>query len=285
MLKKAGVMALVLFGVVFVPVSFAFQKPLAPAPPSSSSSLEIPAPPDISGVYDVPERPGMKVKVFSHPAKPAPPSKPGSPNPSPSPSTTVSDLLTCGLIDPDSASITGPAGWRIPAGNWIYQLNPGSVPSSVGSNNLDTIVKSALIDQYAPATGDKIHFVRGADTSVNRARLDGKNIISWGNASNGTLGVTYAWYYPSTGLVVEEDTIMNNRYKWSWSNSLTCADNKTYDAQDILTHELGHWLGLTDEYNASIFSDNTMYGYGSTGEVKKTTLTAGDIAGVKAIYP
>jgi len=260
----------------------AFNKPVPPKAPSAPSAPEVPAPPDVDGIYDVPERPGMKVKVFAHPAKPKTPPKPGS-SPSPSPSAAVSNLLACGLTDPDSSSVVTKAGWKIPAGNITYLLNTSSVPTSVGKTNLPAIVKAGF-DQYNLATGGIVNFVKGPDTTVSRARLDGKNIVTWGRASSGTLGVTYIWYYPSTGLAVEIDTVMNTRYKWTWSNSNSCADSTTYDAQNIMTHELGHWLGLSDEYNAGAFSNNTMYGYGSVNEVKKNTLTTGDISGVAAIY-
>lgn len=271
---------------IFIQTSYALEKPLSPTPPPRPGSPEVPAPPDVSGVYEVPERPGMKVRVFSHPARPTPPPKPGgssSPTPTPVPSASVLNSLACGLSDPDSASVVASAGWKIPSGNWTYLLNSGSVPQTVGQNNLETIVRAGF-SQYASASGSLVNFVRGANTSTNRARFDGKNIISWGRASSGTLGVTYVWYYPQTGLAVEIDTIMNNRYKWSWSNSNVCADNSTYDAQNIMTHELGHWLGLNDEYDAGAFSNNTMYGYGSINEVKKNTLTSGDVSGIQVIY-
>lgn len=287
---------LIISGLIFIfiltsKLSLAIEKPIAPSAPSvpiapsAPSAPEVPAPPDVSGVYEVPERPGMKVRVFAHPPKPTPPPAPGKtpkPSASPSPITAVNNSLACGLADPDSSSVVGKAGWRIPLGSWGYQLNVSSVPSSVGQGNLETIVNAGF-NQYTSASGNKVTFVKGANTSVSRARLDGRNIISWGRASSGTLGVTYIWYYTSTGLTAEIDTIMNNRYKWSWSNSNICADNSTYDAQNIMTHELGHWLGMDDEYS-SPFIDNTMYGYGAVKEVKKNTLTSGDISSVASIY-
>lgn len=272
MLKRSGITVLTILSLLFVFPAFALERPLTPTPPPKPMAPEVPAPPERTGLYDVPERPGMKVFVFAHPPKPTSP-----------PSDVVLSSLVCNLPDPDSASTVAPAGWKIPSGNWTYLLNLGSVPSTVGQNNLDTIVKAGF-NQYSQASGNKVSFVRGANTSLNRARLDSKNIITWGRTSSGTLGVTYIWYYPQSGLAVEIDTIMNNKYKWSWSNSNVCADNTTYDAQNIMTHELGHWLGLNDEYDAGTFGNNTMFGYGAVQEVKKNTLTSGDISGIGAIY-
>lgn len=280
--KRLAVFVLVSAFLILTTPVFSAVRPTPPPAPTAPPSPEAPAPPDISGVYEVPERPGMKVRVFAHPAKPTPPPKPGT-SPSPSPTVVVSGSQVCSLTDPDSNSVVGKAGWKIPSGNITYLLNTSSVPGSVGPGNLAGIVKSGL-DQYKSASFNKINFIQGSNTSTNRARLDGKNIITWGRAGSGTLGVTYVWYYPATGLTAEIDTVMNNRYKWTWSNSNVCADNTTYDAQNIMTHELGHWLGLNDEYNAGLFGDNTMYGYGAVKEVKKNTLTTGDISGIGAIY-
>ena len=77
---------------------------------------------------------------------------------------------------------------------------------------------------------------------------------------------------------------MNKAYVWTWSGGTTdCAYTESYDAQNILTHEIGHWFGLDDEYTDE-YIENTMYGYGSKWEVKKNTLTTGDINGLQAIY-
>ena len=51
-----------------------------------------------------------------------------------------------------------------------------------------------------------------------------------------------------------------------------------YDVQNIGTHEAGHTFGLGDMYEPAD-SEQTMYGYASTGETKKRTLEWGDRAG------
>ena len=76
---------------------------------------------------------------------------------------------------------------------------------------------------------------------------------------------------------------MNKKFTWYWSQDKSCAYQNVYDAQDILTHELGHTFGLDDMYTND-YANHTMYGYGSKGEVKKDTLTIGDAQSVKILY-
>ena len=223
--------------------------------------------PEQDGVYDVPGHPELKVRVFVHKIG-------GKPAPTP--------VWGCGLPDPGSEAVVDKEVWKLPS-EWTYNLNPGSAPSSVGSGNAATITDNAF-RVWTDVINKKVKIFRGADTPITRKGYDGKNIITWGSASGSALGVTYIWYYPSTGLVAELDTILNTKFFWMWSGGLsTCAWSNSYDAQGILTHELGHWFGLDDEYTSE-YENNTMYGYGYKRDAKADTLTTGDIDGVKAIY-
>jgi len=245
MSKKIFLILLTIF-LLLVPFAFA-QKP------------EDWEPPEKNGVYDVPGKKNLKVRVFVH----EPPIKSAA-------------TINC-QPDNDSNNPVDPAGWRLPE-NWTYYVNP-NVPSSIASN-LTTIVENAFNAWRIPLA-EKVNFIKGGTTTIGVKKLDGKNIIAWGRISGSALGVTYTWYNPTTGLAVETDTIMNLKYPWGWST--TQCNSNYYDAQNILTHELGHWVGLDDEY-ALNYVDNTMYGYGAKGEIKKDTLTKGDIAGVNSIY-
>jgi len=223
--------------------------------------------PETDGVYDVPGHPEMKVRVFVHKIKP------GKPSPEP--------VLTCGLADPNFSADVAWAGWKLPS-SWTYNLNITSVPAAVGGTNLPAMT-AAVFGEFIGAINNQVSVNRGLDTSRTSKALDGQNIITWGRASASALAVTYIWYYSSTGEVVELDTIMNKKYAWDWSEQENCAYIGVYDAQNILTHEIGHWFGLNDHYTTD-YVDATMYGYGAKTEVKKNTLTTGDVSGLQAIY-
>lgn len=238
--------------------------------PQDENSTAIP---EKNGDYADPEHPGVRVRVFVH-----------NPKDSKPPAPTTVPVLVCPVSDPDSTALVPATPWHLPP-TWTYTLNLSSVPSSVGSGNLATIASNAFSQWMSAAPGKVSISQTTFNTTVNRARFDGQNIIAWGRTSGTALAVTYTWYYTSTGLAAEEDTIFNKQFPWYWNlANNTCTDSNSYDAQDILTHETGHWMGLDDTYDAA-YVNNTMYGYGSKGEVKKDTLTTGDINGVKAIYP
>lgn len=244
---------------------------VAALPVFAQGTQDRPQIPERDGDYPDPGHPGLRVRVFVHnPQKPTPVS-----------SDSVS--LVC-PSDPESSAVVPPAGWHLPNGTWNYFLNTSSVPSSVGSSNLSIIASNAF-GKWSSSVGGKVNFSQVGTTLANRARFDGQNIIAWGRTSANALAVTYTWYYISNNLVAEEDTIFNMQYPWYWNlaNS-ACTDTNSYDAQDILTHETGHWMGLKDTYDVA-YTNNTMFGYGSKGETKKDTLTTGDVSGVQAIYP
>jgi len=222
--------------------------------------------PEIDGIYTDPDYPDIKVRVFVHKEKPA---------------RSINSTLVCSP-DPESDAVVHPAGWKLPQ-TWTYSLNLSSAPASVNGASLPTIAKNGF-DDWISASGKSVSFSRNADTLIDRQANDFKNIIAWGRTSGNALAVTYIRYYPDTGRVVDIDTIMNKKFAWKWANSNTCADPGAYDAENILTHEQGHWLGLDDEYNAGLYGNATMYGYGAKGEVKKTTLTKGDKVGASQIY-
>lgn len=227
--------------------------------------------PEIDGIYDVPGMPGMKVRVFVHREKTAKPGKPAPAEPS----------EVCLNNDVDSDAVVSAAGWHLPSG-YSYNLNLNNLPSLISRENWQTIAVNSF-GVWDEKT-DKVAISRGKDTTVNRRGYDGKNIVAWGRISSSALGVTYIWYYPATGQVAELDTILNQKYLWTWSGgNANCSYFNSYDAQAILTHEIGHWFGLDDHYTEEYFY-NTMYGYGHKADAKAVTLTNGDISGLEAIY-
>lgn len=229
--------------------------------------------PEKEGIYNVPGKPNLKLRVFVYKEKPE--VQKGKPVPSPVP--------VCGLSDNNSLMVDNSAGWHLPQ-NFVYTLNSSTAPSSVQSN-ISQITELSFSEWTKALSGQVSISKNPVETTVSRAGFDGQNIVAWGRTSGSALGVTYIWY-DNTGLAVEVDTIMNKKFSWSWTPydpSNLCSIANTYDARNILTHEIGHWFGLDDHYTSG-YQENTMYGYGSKNEVKKDTLTTGDVNGLNLIY-
>ncbi len=239
----------------------------APNPNASDRAVDNDNIPEVSGDYAIRGRSDLRVRVFVHGPKA------GNHN------TPVTSAI---CEDNRSDAVVGWAGWKLPNSDVKYKINQSSAPSSV-RNSVPTFVANSFSKWVNGITLDsttsaKPNLVSDGLTSISRSRFDGQNIIAWGRTSGRTLGVTYIWYYTATGLVAEVDTIMNNRISWN----LSCSTD-SYNAENIMIHELGHWFGLDDEYD-SPFVENTMFGYGSKAEVKKISPENGDISGLNNIY-
>lgn len=94
---------------------------------------------------------------------------------------------------------------------------------------------------------------------------------------DGTLAKTSVTYNDDTGEIYDADIEVN-----AANNEVTIDDTDVeYDLQAIMTHEVGHFIGIAH----SPKSEAVMYASYSPGSMTQRTLTADDIAAVCAIYP
>lgn len=111
--------------------------------------------------------------------------------------------------------------------------------------------------------------------------LDGKNGIFVGGwaFTPGQLAVTVVSFDDRTGRVLDADVILRDDVKFS--PTPTDDKEKTYDLVRILSHELGHSLGLGDEL---VNTKSVMYLYTRPNDASKRVPTADDVAGIRALY-
>src|SRR3989344_3235650 len=119
---------------------------------------------------------------------------------------------------------------------------------------------------------------------VNPANTDGVNEIYFADIANSdAIAVTIVWGYFSGPIfareIIEWDQVYDD-VDFSWNND---GNSNDMDFENIVTHELGHSVGLGDLYSSSC-SEQTMYGYATEGETKKRTLEQGDILGIRKLY-
>lgn len=126
---------------------------------------------------------------------------------------------------------------------------------------------------YEPGTGRIVN----ADIEVN-----GWNGLVGGPLSGGASGPANGWYFtcdPQPG--------------GSMCTTYGQANCFYIDLQNTLTHEAGHFIGLSHPCgdpglpscaNAG-FAETTMFPQTTPGDVAKRSLSADDVAGIRAIYP
>lgn len=97
------------------------------------------------------------------------------------------------------------------------------------------------------------------------------------------IAITIVWGVfggpPQSRYLAEWDQVYDDiDYLWSGSG-----EAEKMDFENIATHELGHSVGLNDQYNSTCLNV-TMYGYAGNGETNKRTLEPPDILGVRTLY-
>ncbi len=92
-----------------------------------------------------------------------------------------------------------------------------------------------------------------------------------------TLAKTTVTYDSKTGEILDADIEINHAY-----NEITTGDgNVVYDLRSILTHEIGHFLGLDHSADPA----STMYADYEPGSTEQRTLEDDDFAGLCDAYP
>lgn len=178
--------------------------------------------------------------------------------------------------------------WKTFGTPWV--INPQNTRGLTGQFLLNT--EGADIAKWEDASdgvigdGKSINILGGG--SITNATLtgtyNGQNEVFFGRSSvPGAVAVTIAWGYFDGKLsdrrIIEWEQIFNDvDYDWSANGAVG-----KYDFEDISTHELGHVMGLTDQYDSAC-SSATMFGYTSPGETNKRSLEVPDIKGVKELY-
>ncbi len=190
------------------------------------------------------------------------------------------------LGDPGTASynIYGYSGihWPTSTTNIGYYFNPKGAPAGAAA-----AVEKAF-ETWDKEIGDKLFNDQVVGTTSRAGnRYDRYNVVSWARLGRGIIAQTTVWFNTKTSEIVEFGMVFSTAYRWGVDadgegTRYTLAN--AFDVQNIATHEAGHTLMLDDLYMDAA-SQLTMYGYGDIGETYAISLGAGDVTGIKAIYP
>jgi hypothetical protein len=204
--------------------------------------------------------------------------------------------------DPNTSQAYHLAGYRLLATGLAFQYSAEHEPAEV-SKSASRALRSAM-STWEDALGTK-KLLRLANLNPKQRRstptepvADGVSSIGW--ASLGTVGtgepmLAQLVVQVVDGFVVEADLYLNADEPWQVNRSIregdpnAAGDPAAYDLQSLLTHQLGHVLGLADvELDDALDgneADSTMYRSLGKGDVYAQTLTPGDLAGLAQVRP
>ena len=178
----------------------------------------------------------------------------------------------------------GPLRWSI--SGLEYWINTQGIPPDLSVSSFITYA-TASFQTWEDDPGSSFDFTyRGTRADTAPGIGDGINLVGWSSIGGSTIALTWLWasYIPGnydSFRITETDMEFDNSKSWSAQPSGVAG---RFDVQNIGTHEAGHTFGLGDMYDPED-SEQTMYGYGATGETKKRTLEWGDQAGIRTLYP
>lgn len=135
------------------------------------------------------------------------------------------------------------------------------------------------------------------DGIVSQSLASGKdslNFVVWREAvwkergyDETAIAITTTWY-DYYGNIRNSDMELNGaNFSWRVVGPASCIpeiDRNVVDVQNIVTHEIGHMLGLAD-ITASVCNDVTMFYASSSCDTERRDLTQDDITGLSTLYP
>ncbi|MBS3113255.1 matrixin family metalloprotease [Candidatus Woesearchaeota archaeon] len=160
-----------------------------------------------------------------------------------------------------------------------YIINPVN-PQGLTEDFVTSTISTSAEIWDAATMSELFNNVYTVDYNVQYGVQNFVNTIAFGDyPDNNVIAVTSIWYTRRGKQIVEFDQLYNTRYTWGDA----VINPSVMDLQNIVTHELGHGVGLGDIYSTAC-STVTMYGYSNYGETSKRSLGQPDITGLQKMY-
>lgn len=134
-------------------------------------------------------------------------------------------------------------------------------------------VQAAMATWNAAGSRFRMTYAGASSVAAYPPPGDRVNEIHWSSApEEGFLAINYRWYGGLT--VYESDIVLNDNYTWAAS-----ATGSAWDVQTVVLHEMGHTVGLLDQYP----NLTRVMGAGVWGQNKRV-LTQDEIDGAIFLY-
>ena len=168
---------------------------------------------------------------------------------------------------------------------WIETVIPYSISEDGASqipNGSEFVAVQAAFETWEAVESAAVDFQYQGTTPQSGVGLDGLNLVTFDDDSgllgSTTLAATFSFFRRSGGeLPFDESDIAFNP-----AHALTTSgESGRFDIQNIVTHEVGHLLGL--DHSGLISS--VMAPFAVINQVDQRTLSYDDIAGISGIYP
>jgi hypothetical protein len=191
-----------------------------------------------------------------------------------------------------------PASFKL-EGTFAYYLSVDTKPSDLLASRTETAMKEAfsnwakaknscgLADDVSVSSSYKGHRDGAADiTNDGRCKAsDGKSEIAFGALPSSYVALTCVWYVidgPAPYRLESADIRLSTSKKW---RNTTSGCKSRYIVESVLTHEIGHLLGLshhkkvTESAHGNLSMSPLIDGY---CQLSETTLGKGDVIGLRA---
>jgi hypothetical protein len=161
----------------------------------------------------------------------------------------------------------------------------------IGPGAFEAVVASVSAWQLADPSLPTLIVERVSRAEVEAAEhRPGFNLLRFepGGAplAKGALAITIASSDPRTGDMVDADIVFNGQHHFGLLDPTLDAAASTartpYDFQNVLTHELGHYLGISHETLDD--AEATMFHTSSRGETHKRDLASSDRTLISQLY-
>src|SRR5438093_563110 len=164
----------------------------------------------------------------------------------------------------------------MPIPYWIHEKGAPRI-----SNGSDFAAVQASFQTWENIQTANIKFAFRGTTTAGIVGHDGMNVVTFTDTSaplgSSTISATFSFFRTENGQTMfdEADIAFNPALDFS-----TSGETNKFDIQSVLTHEIGHLLGL--DHSALVSS--VMVPFGVSSQLDQRTLAYDDIAGIMEIY-